>query len=221
MPDGNESQSDESTASQPADQWRQPGQWGSSTPDWGQQHSTTQPVGQPPGSSAESWHQPDPSQGWQHAPASAPQPQPGGFFGQSPGGYGGPHGQPPPPQQPSPGIRRIADANPFRAAFDFGFNSYATPGLVKIIYVLATILAVIWWIGGTIMTFITGAAITSLGNPYGGGGAGGIVLGVFALLLGWIPALLWLLLVRIVLEASTALVRLADDMRRFRQNAGT
>ena len=40
------------------------------------------------------------------------------------------------------------------------------------------------------------------------------------LLLGWIPALLWLLFVRIVLEASLALVRVADDTRHIRDKVG-
>lgn len=182
--------------------WGQSGQWGSS----GQQHPGAQPHGQPSGPSTD-WQQQ-----WQHQPSpNAPYgPPPGGPPGSGQtGGYG--------PQQPP---RAIADANPFRAAFDFSFGSYATPGLVKIIYVLAVILAAIWWIGGTIMTFIMGAAIMSVGDPYGdSGSAAGVVLGLFWLLLGWIPALLWLLLVRIALESSIALVRVADDMRHLRQSA--
>ncbi|QGN34675.1 DUF4282 domain-containing protein [Microlunatus sp. Gsoil 973] len=113
------------------------------------------------------------------------------------------------PQQHSQ--RRISDANPLRAAFDFGFNSYATPGLVKIIYVLALIVAALWWIGGGLTGLIAGVAARGLG-----GGDGSVALGIIALLLGWIPALLWLLFVRIVLEASLALVRVADDARHIR-----
>jgi hypothetical protein len=115
------------------------------------------------------------------------------------------------PQQPQQPQHRISDANPLRAAFDFGFNSYATPGLVKIIYVLALIVAALWWIGGGLTVLIAGVAARSLG-----GGDGSVALGVIALLLGWIPALLWLLFVRIVLEASLALVRVADDARHIR-----
>lgn len=114
------------------------------------------------------------------------------------------------PQQPQP-QRRFSDANPLRAAFDFGFNSYATPGLVKIIYVLALIMAALWWLGGGLGALIAGIAARNLG-----GGGGTVALGVVGLLLGWIPALLWLLFVRIVLEASLALVRVADDARHIR-----
>lgn len=114
--------------------------------------------------------------------------------------------QPQPPQHQ----RRATDANPLKAAFDFSFNSYATPGLVKIIYILAAIVAGLWWIGGGLVALISGIAASS----YGGGGA--IFLGVVGLLLGWIPALLWLLFVRIILEASLALVRVADDARHIR-----
>lgn len=114
------------------------------------------------------------------------------------------------PQPPQP-QRRFSDANPLRAAFDFGFNSYATPGLVKIIYILAAIVAALWWIGGGLAALIAGIAARSFG-----GGGGTVALGVVGLLLGWIPALLWLLFVRIILEASLALVRVADDARHIR-----
>lgn len=194
-------QPDNPPGNQPSDQWGRPEHWGSAS-NWG---TPAQPQSSPSAA--------DPQQ--QSQPSAPPSGQPPG---QGPGGPGQSYGQPPAEPPPS---RSIADANPFKAAFDFSFNSYATPGLVKIIYVLATILAIIWWIGGTIMVFITGSAFSSLNDPYGeSGGAGGVVLGIIALLLGWIPALLWLLIVRIALEASMALVRLADDMRHIRRNAG-
>lgn len=210
MSQQNSGENQPSNPSTPPGQWPS-GQWGSSAPDRGQQSSGPQPHGQPSAPSAD-WGTGDWQQQWQQQPATAgPNPP----YGAPPGGQSG-YGPPGPPPH-----RSVSDANPFRAAFDFTFDSYATPGLVKIIYVLAVILAAIWWIGGTIMSFITGAAITSLGDPYGeSGGAGGVVLGIFWLLLGWIPALLWLLLVRIMLEASIALVRVADDIRHLRQSAG-
>jgi len=118
------------------------------------------------------------------------------------------------PQQTLP-PQRFADANPLRAAFDFRFNSYATPGLVKIIYVLAAIIAGLWWIGGGLTALIAGIAAVHYSGKYGMR-----VLAVLGLLLGWIPSLLWLLFVRIILEASLALVRIADDVRNIRTAIG-
>lgn len=206
-PNSGESQSGD----QASDQWGQAGQWGSPPQHWGQQDPGGQPHGQPSGASAGWQHQAGWQQQWQQP---SPGQSPSASFGQTSGGH-----------QPPPRDRQTADANPFRAAFDFGFNHYVTPGLVKIIYVLAVILAVIWWIGGAIMTFVMGGAVNSAsseiyGNSGGSGGTGFIVLGVLDLLLGWIPALLWLLFIRIILEASMALVRLATDMRSLRHNAG-
>lgn len=139
-----------------------------------------------------------------------------GFGQQQPGPVGYPGWQQP---ASGPADRKFDDANPLRAAFDFGFNRYATPGLVKIIYVLAVVIAAVWWIGGTITTFVLGAAVSDLGRMTtgSGGGGGGIVLGIVSLLLGWIPALLWVLLVRVVLEAAMALVRVAEDARGIRE----
>jgi hypothetical protein len=170
--------------------------------------------GQPPQN--QPWHSEDtqqiPPQGPPQAPPPAQQPY-AGAYSQPSGNPYNPYNQP--PQGPPPGApqygpwqpvqpqqrqRSISDANPLRAAFDFRFTTYATPGLVKIIYILAAILAGIWWIGGALAYLL----------------AGGPVIGIVWLLLGWIPALLWMLFVRIILEASLALVRVADDTRSIR-----
>ena len=197
----------------------QPGQWQSQpsagqwpTQDSGQWAHNQPPAGQQPGQ-----------------PGGAPQPgatqQSGpGAFGSAPPYAGGGAAQPPTQptgyqggwQQPRP--RQPRDSNPIKSAFDFSFTRYATPGLVKIIYILAVIIAALWWIGGTIVTFVAGAAATSV-SVYGGssgGGGGGIFLGFVSLLLGWIPALLWVLFVRVVLEGLMALVRIAEDARGIR-----
>lgn len=156
----------------------------------------SQPQPQPQQTAAPSWNQP---------PAGPPT---GSSFGTwQPQQY-----QPPAQWQHQPQSRkRFADANPLRAAFDFRFNSYATPGLVKIIYTLAAIIAGLWWIGGGLTALIAGIAARNLG-----GGGASLALGILGLLLGWIPALLWLLFIRIILEASLALVRIADDARNIR-----
>lgn len=206
------------------------------------QPSADQPAGQSSASQAQGQPSADqPHQAWNQAPGQGfgQQPQQGqpgqqghpgqtGYQGQQghPGqaGYQGQpgqqwgqqasHGQPPYGQPKKP----ITDANPLKAAFDFSFGSYATPGLVKIIYLLAVIVGAIAWIGGAIAYFVLGAAAESATSMYdsSGGGAGPVVAGILQLIFGWIPVLLWLLFVRVVLEAAMALVRAAEDVRAIR-----
>ncbi|SDS81195.1 protein of unknown function [Microlunatus soli] len=108
-----------------------------------------------------------------------------------------------------------------KAAFDFSFASYATPGLVKIIYILAVIIAAIGWIGSTISYFVLAAtthtAVSRLGGPPQTDTSVAMFISpVLLLLFGWVPGLLWVLVVRVVLEAALALVRAAEDVRAMR-----
>lgn len=166
-------------------------------------------------------------------PSTQPQSQPyapptGQSWGQPPAGPPGGSSfswQPQVPQQPQPQQRkRIGDANPLRAAFDFGFKSYATPGIAKIVYIVAIALGVVWWIGGSIYWFRIAAEInhftSSIAGPFGGGttnaGSAFTAIGILSLVLGWIPVLLGIFLVRVFLEAAIAMTRTADDARNIR-----
>lgn len=88
--------------------------------------------------------------------------------------------------------------------FDFSFSTYATPRLAKIIYILATIVAAAGWLSRGVASLASGIVAHNL-NPSAGGVE--ITIGVVTLLLGWIPALLGLLLVRVLLEVALALIR--------------
>lgn len=169
-----------------------------------------QPYQQPPAGAPYQQSQPyNPNQP-PAGPPGAGMPQFGGWQAQA-------------PQQPR---RRALDANPLRAAFDFSFKSYATPGLAKIVYIIAIVLGVVWWIGGAIYWFRVGAAInhltSSISGAFGGGGSDGgangfTTLGILSLVLGWIPVALWIFLVRAFLEAAIAMVRTAGDARSIRE----
>jgi hypothetical protein len=188
----------------------------SGQPSAGQPHSQPsagQAHGQPHGAPSQPWGQQNqPTQQW--GQPAAGQGQPGqGHPGQGQPGQGQ-HGQGQPSygwQQPE---KSYSDANPLRAAFDFSFNSYATPGLVKIIYILAVAVGALIWLGGTIVYFIVGIAAQDAG-----GGSFPIIGAVLQLIFGWIPVLLYLLLIRVVLEAGMALVRAAEDVRALRSNS--
>jgi hypothetical protein len=150
-------------------------------------------------------------QGWGQA-----QPQSTGGYAQQPpaGGYGqgGFAQQQQWPNQP----QRPKDANPLKAAFDFSFGTYATPGIVKIVYVVGIVLAVLWYIGIIIGGFQLGAP-----RDYGFGieTPGTAVPGVLAILLGWIPAAFFILLLRLALEQVLSSVRTATDVRVLRERS--
>ena len=145
---------------------------------------TEPPAGSPYGSSSP------------QAPYSAPDPyaaqQP---YPPAPPYAAAPYGQPPAaPRQ---------DANPLAALFDFGFTKFATPGIVKIVYLMSVVVAVLGWL----MVVMSGFGMGRLG--------GGSTAGIIALLFGWIPALLFVAYMRFVLEAIVAVIRIHDRVNEI------
>ena len=85
----------------------------------------------------------------------------------------------------------------FGALFDFGFNEFITPKVVKFVYVLATIGLVL----GYVIFVIAGFAQST--------GAG---LGI--LVLGALGVIIYLALIRMTLEFYLAIVRMSEDIHR-------
>lgn len=109
---------------------------------------------------------------------------------------GSPYAAPAPWQQGAgnqPGSN--ADASFFQSLFDLSFTKYVTLSFAKVIYVLAMALIAL----GYLMAIVIGFASEHS------------ALGVFALLLGWIPALVYLVLVRVSLEFAVAMIRTAQN----------
>jgi hypothetical protein len=100
-----------------------------------------------------------------------------------PGGYGGPV----PSGQPRKGF--------FGALFDFGFEHFITPIIVKIVYVLALVGLVIGWLGFLVTGFAADASI-----------------GIVVLVLGPIAVILYLAFIRMTLEFYLAIVRMSQDI---------
>lgn len=100
------------------------------------------------------------------------------------------------------------DAGFFSALFDFSFRKYATPSIVKIVYILVTVVMVL----GALVWIITGAAGVFDVDPG---------LGVLFLLLGvpfiLVALVLQLALFRLLLEASLALIRSAQSLQNLEQ----
>ncbi|MGH3928635.1 MAG: DUF4282 domain-containing protein [Pseudonocardiaceae bacterium] len=83
----------------------------------------------------------------------------------------------------------------FGALFDFGFNHFVTPSIIKVIYVLGLIGIAL----GYLFFVITGFA-------------GSAIVGIIALLFGPIVALLYLALFRMMLEFYVAVIRMSEDI---------
>lgn len=112
-----------------------------------------------------------------------------------PPGYGPPDYGPP----SGGGVPSPTPANPskgfFAALFDFGFNHFVTPIVVKVVYVVATIALVLGWLIFTVVSFTQSA------------GAG---LGV--LIFGAVGVILYLAFIRMTLEFYLSVVRMSEDI---------
>ncbi|MBA2738756.1 MAG: DUF4282 domain-containing protein [Nocardioidaceae bacterium] len=119
-------------------------------------------------------------------------------YGQQPPAYGG---QPPTGggHSPYPGGADNQDSSAkgfFAALFDFSFTHFVTPKIVKVVYILATVAMVVFYL------ILVVAGLFS-DSP---------LVGVLVLLLGWIPFLIYLALIRMTLEFYYALIRMSEDI---------
>lgn len=85
----------------------------------------------------------------------------------------------------------------FGALFDFGFTSFVTPTIVKVVYILATILIGLGYLILLVSSLRSGAAAA-----------------IVTLIAGGLGALVYLALVRISVEFMYAIVRMSEDINR-------
>jgi len=141
-------------------------------------------------------------QGWQGGQQQPP-PYPSAFGQQQAppawGGYPQP-GQPgafgPPPGQPVGGPQGQANS-PFAALFDFEFKTFATPSVVKILYIVGMVLLGLGWIVMVISGFVQSA-----------------IIGLVTLVVGGVVALFYLVFFRVMLEFFYAVVRMSEDIHK-------
>ena len=105
-----------------------------------------------------------------------------------------PYGQPAAPPPGGPG-RPPEGKGFFAALFDFSFEYFVTPMIVKVVYILAIVALGTAWLVFLAASFSQGA------------GAGLVVL-----LLGPIGILLYLCLIRMTLEFYLAVTRMSQDI---------
>jgi len=134
-------------------------------------------MSQPPSGNDPYGQQPDPY-GQQQPDPYAQQPDP---YGQQ---YGGPGGQP-----PRKGF--------FGSVFDFSFEHFVTPMLVKAVYIVAIVALGLGWVFWLLATFSQSAGF-----------------GIAVLLLGPILIFLYLCLIRMTLEFYLAVTRMSQDIHQ-------
>jgi hypothetical protein len=85
------------------------------------------------------------------------------------------------------------------ALFDFNFDTFATPAVVKILYIIGMVLLGLVYIGVVISGFVQGVG-----------------MGLLFLVGGAIALLFYLILFRITLEFYYAIVRMSEDIHHRR-----
>ena len=103
-----------------------------------------------------------------------------------------PYGQPTPSPGPVPSGKGF-----FGALFDFSFEHFVTPMLVKAVYIVAIVALGLGWVFWLLATFSQSAGF-----------------GIAVLLLGPILIFLYLCLIRMTLEFYLAVIRMSQDIHQ-------
>ena len=148
---------------------------------------------------------PSPSYGPTPSPSYGPTPTTGGQPG-----YAGYQAAPAPgsswgPTTAQVGAPKPKDDNPFAALLDFEFRRYATPGLIKIIYIVLLVAI------GLSMLFGLASGLSMLSSQWTAG------VGVLTMLASGVGAIVSVLLVRIGLEYAIATIRMSGDIAKMRE----
>jgi hypothetical protein len=153
-----------------------------------------------PGSS----YPPPPQQGGygQAPPPWAPQAGQPGQPGQRGPGYPGAHGAAPAGLAPGGADPQNRLNGTFGALFDFGFNTFATPAVIKVLYILGLVA-----IGLGYVVLVISAFSQSAGY------------GLLMLVGGAIGALFYVIFFRVLLEFYYAIVRMSEDIRAMRERS--
>ncbi len=85
----------------------------------------------------------------------------------------------------------------FKALFDFNFSTFVTPKVVKFVYILATVFLVLGWLSWLVAGFSRSAG-----------------LGLFILVVGAIGLIVYLAIIRMMLEFFLAIVRMSEDIHK-------
>ncbi|MGJ7559364.1 DUF4282 domain-containing protein [Brevibacterium casei] len=106
-----------------------------------------------------------------------------------------------------------------KSLFDFRFENFVAVRWAGIIYLLAIIVAGLWWLGAILSAIAIGAAANTptMFNPEPSFNAWPLVL---TIVFGWIGPALWVIFVRLVLELIVASVKTAEHTKRIADSSG-
>ncbi|MBD0856248.1 hypothetical protein AZH46_04895 [Corynebacterium striatum] len=157
--------------------------------------------------------QPQPGQPGQQAFGGYPQQNHGGFNQPAQQGFG------PYPQ----GLQQAQPQKDsfFKSLFDFKFSSFITVKFASVIYIIAMIVGVLWWLGGLLFAVMGGSlgglAGSLSGSSFGGGMAVMMIFG--HLIFGTLGLVLYLIQVRLVLEFFVANIQTTENTKKLVENA--
>src|SRR6266550_2962828 len=91
----------------------------------------------------------------------------------------------------------------FASLFDYSFSSYITPRIIKVLYVLETVIVALWTLVIILLAFKTSSA-----------------LGIVALIGGPIYFVIAMIFARVGLEYLSAFFHIHEDVQRINERAG-
>jgi hypothetical protein len=130
-----------------------------------------------------------------------------------PGQQGGWPQQPPQPHyqqayRPPTGRRLDNDKGFFGALFDFSFDTFIAPKLVKFLYVLSLIITTVYAIGLLIAGLLNIAS----------GRSSATLVGLLLIVLSPVIWLVGLIVTRLYLELAIVMFKISDDIKDIRDN---
>ncbi|WP_448855180.1 DUF4282 domain-containing protein [Corynebacterium camporealensis] len=97
----------------------------------------------------------------------------------------------------------------FEGLWDFKFKDFITLGVVEVLYVISIIFAVFVWFAFILATFV--AFVQTVFSDYEDGAGMVFLTWIGIVLLGWIPAWLWIVASRLFFAAIVAVIRIAQN----------
>lgn len=109
----------------------------------------------------------------------------------------------------------MAPRNFFAALYDLSFHAFVTPKIIRVIYVIALVVAALW----SLTFLLTGLGTLAAGAQYAQfGGAGSMVFfGFLQILAAPVGFVLASIVIRVYLEFAMAVFRIAENTEATRE----
>ena len=109
-----------------------------------------------------------------------------------------------PPDRSAASLAPAGHSSGFLSAmFDYSFGRYITPSVVKVVYIIVTVLVALAWLAGIAAAF-----------------QASVWAGILYLAFGWIIALVYLAIARITLEFFMAVISVSEKVNAYAKRDG-